>query len=156
MENILTQELPSNLTFDRQAYKWNNDVISVPALCTILSFVNTEQGIETFLSDKPLKAPVSEYLEKCESHKIGFVENRFIDFNDLREKQEFIAYSNATLGDGFISIDLEPYWAEVKDEWIELKGFQHLAETSDGICDLDGISSSLIMEVMNFTKQQIN
>ena len=48
MENILTQE--SNSTFNQQAYKWNNDIISVPALCTILSFVNTEQGVETFLS----------------------------------------------------------------------------------------------------------
>lgn len=151
MENILTQE--SNQTFNQQAYKWNNDVISVPALCTILSFVNTEQGIETFLSDKPLKAPVSEALEQCESHKIGFIENRFVDLSDLREKQEFIAYSNATLGDNFISIDLEPYWANVKDEWIELKGLQHLAETSDGICDLDGITFRLIMEVMNFSKQ---
>nr|DAN45004.1 MAG TPA: hypothetical protein [Ackermannviridae sp.] len=79
--------------------------------------------------------------------------NRFVDLSDLREKQEFIAYSNATLGDSFISIDLEPYWANVKDEWIELKGFQHLAETSDGICDLDGITFRLIMEVMNFNKQ---
>ena len=153
MENIIAQELPANLTFDRQAYKWKNDVISVPSLCTTLSFVNTEQGVETFLSDKPLKAPVLESLEQCESHKIGFVENRFVDLSDLREKQEFIAYSNATLGDSFISIDLEPYWANVKDEWIELKGFQHLAETSDGICDLDGITFRLIMEVMNFNKQ---
>ena len=107
MENILTQELPSNLTFDRQAYKWKNDVISVPSLCTTLSFVNTENGVDIILSNKSLINPTSQSLEQCESYKIGSLDNRFVDLNDLQNKQDFIAYSNAVLGDNLISIDLE-------------------------------------------------
>jgi hypothetical protein len=154
MENILTQELPSNLTFDRQAYKWKNDIISVPSLCTTLSFVNTEQGVDIILSDKSLIAPASQFVEQGESHKIGFIGNRFVDLDDLQQKQDFIAYSNAVLGDDFVSIDLECYWENAKDEWVEQRGFQYLAETDDGICDLDSIITYLIIEKINFPKRE--
>lgn len=153
MENIIAnveKALPSDLTFDRQAYKWNNEIISVPALCTILSFVNTEQGVDIILSDKPLINSTAQSIEQGENHKIGFTADRFLDLEDLQEKQDFIAYSNATLGDNFISIDLEPYWTKAKDEWIKQTGFQYLAETDDGICDLDRIVFRLIVEKINF------
>ena len=154
MENILTQELPSNLTFDRQAYKWKNEVISVPVLCTTLSFVNTENGVDIILSDKSLITPASQFVEQGESHKIGFIGNRFVDLDDLQQKQDFIAYSNAVLGDDFVSIDLECYWENAKDEWVEQRGFQYLAETDDGICDLDSIITYLIIEKINFPKRE--
>lgn len=154
MENILTQELPSNLTFDRQAYKWKNDVISVPSLCTTLSFVNTENGVDIILSNKSLINPTSQSLEQCESYKIGSLDNRFVDLNDLQNKQDFIAYSNAVLGDNLISIDLECYWENANDEWVESRGFQYLAETDDGICDLDSILTYLIIEKINFPKRE--
>ena len=157
MENIVAnveKELPSNLTFDRQAYKWKNEVISVPALCTTLSFVNTENGVDIILSDKPLTSPALQAFEQGESHKIGFIENRFVDLDDLQQKQDFITYFNATLGDNFISIDLESYWIEAKEEWIEQTGFQYLAETDDGICDLDSIVTYLIIEKINFPKRE--
>lgn len=154
MENIITQELPANLTFDRQAYKWKNDVISVPSLCTSLSFVNTENGVDIILSNKSLINPTSQSLEQCESYKIGSIDNRFVDLNDLQNKQDFIAYSNAVLGDNLISIDLESYWIEAKEEWIEQTGFQYLAETDDGICDLDSIVTYLIIEKINFPKRE--
>ena len=154
MENILTQELPSNLTFDRQAYKWKNEVISVPVLCTTLSFVNTENGVDIILSDKSLIAPASQFVEQGESYKIGFIGNRFVDLDDLQQKQDFITYSNAVLGDDFVSIDLECYWENAKDEWVEQRGFQYLAETDDGICDLDSIITYLIIEKINFLKRE--
>lgn len=154
MENILTQELPSNLTFDRQAYKWKNDVISVPSLCTTLSFVNTENGVDIILSNKSLINPTSQSLEQCESYKIGSLDNRFVDLSDLQNKQDFIAYSNAVLGDNLISIDLECYWVNAKDEWVESRGFQYLADTDDGICDLDSIVTYLIVEKINFPKRE--
>ena len=150
MENIIVQELPANLTFDRQAYKWNNEVISVPSLCTTLSFVNTEKGVDIILSDQPLTGTAPQALELCEHYKIGSTDNRFIDLDDLQNKQDFIAYSNAVLGDNFISIDLECYWTKAKDEWVEQTGFQYLADTDDGICDLDSIVFHLIIEEINF------
>ena len=150
MESIIVQELPTNLTFDRQAYKWNNEVISVPSLCTTLSFVNTENGVDIILSDQPLTGTAPQALELCEHYKIGSPDNRFIDLDDLQNKQDFIAYSNAVLGDNFISIDLECYWTKAKDEWVEQSGFQYLADTDDGICDLDSIVFHLIIEEINF------
>lgn len=154
MENIIAQELPANLTFDRQAYKWKNDVISVPSLCTTLSFVNTENGVDIILSNKSLINPTSQSLEQCESYKIGSIDNRFVDLNDLQNKQDFIAYSNAVLGYNLISIDLECYWENAKDEWVESRGFQYLADTDDGICDLDSIVTYLIIEKINFPKRE--
>jgi len=154
MENIIAQELPANLTFDRQAYKWKNDVISVPSLCTTLSFVNTENGVDIILSNKSLINPSSQSLEQCERYKIGSINNRFVDLNNLQNKQDFIAYSNAVLGDNLISIDLECYWENAKDEWVEQRGFQYLAETDDGICDLDSIITYLIIEKINFPKRE--
>lgn len=154
MENIIAQELPANLTFDRQAYKWKNDVISVPALCTTLSFVNTENGVDVILSDKPLTSPVSKALEQCENYKIGSADNLFVDLNDLRQRQDFIAYFNAVLGDDFVSIDLECYWVEAKDEWVENRGFQYLADTDDGICDLDDIVTYLLVDKINIRKRE--
>lgn len=154
MENIITQELPANLTFDRQAYKWKNEVISVPSLCTTLSFVNTENGVDVILSNKSLINPTSQSLEQCESYKIGSADGLFVDLGDLRNKQDFIAYSNAVLGDNLISIDLECYWVNAKDEWVENRGFQYLADTDDGICDLDSIVTYLIIEKINFPKRE--
>ena len=154
MENIIIQELPANLTFDRQAYKWKNEVTSVPSLCTTLSFVNTENGVDIILSNKSLINPTSQSLEQCESYKIGSIDNRFVDLNDLQNKQDFIAYSNAVLGDNLISIDLECYWENAKDEWVESRGFQYLAETDDWICDLDSIVTYLIIEKINFPKRE--
>lgn len=122
MENIIAQELPTNLTFDRQAYKWKNDVISVPSLCTTLSFVNTENGVDVILSNKSLINPTSQSLEQCESYKIGSADGLFVDLDDLQNKQDFIAYSNAVLGDNLISLDLECYWVNAKDEWVEQRG----------------------------------
>ena len=150
METIVAQELPANLTFDRQAYKWKNDIISVPSLCTTLSFVNRENGVDIILSDKPLTSTVSQALELYENYKIGSIENHFVDLNDLQHKQDFIAYSNAVLDDNSISIDLECYWTNAKDEWVEKTGFQYLADTDDGICDLDSIVTHLIVEKINF------
>ena len=144
MENIIVQELPANLTFDRQAYKWNNEVISVPSLCTTLSFVNTEKGVDIILSDRPLTNATSQATDLPESYKIGSTDNR------LQLKQDFLAYSNAVLGDNFISIDLECYWKNATDEWVEQTGFQYLADTDDGICDLDSIVFHLIIEEINF------
>ena len=154
MENIITQELPANLTFDRQAYKWKNEVISVPSLCTTLSFVNTENGVDVILSNKSLINPTSQSLEQCESYKIGSADGLFVDLDDLRNKQDFIAYSNAVLGDNLISLDLECYWVNAKDEWVEQRGFQYLADTDDGICDLDSIVTYLIIEKINFPKRE--
>ena len=154
MENIIAQELPANLTFDRQAYKWKNDVIIVPSLCTTLSFVNTENGVDIILSNKSLINPSSQSLEQCERYKIGSINNRFVDLNNLQNKQDFIAYSNAVLGDNLISIDLECYWENAKDEWVEQRGFQYLVETDDGICDLDSIITYLIIEKINFPKRE--
>lgn len=154
MENIIAQELPTNLTFDRQAYKWKNDVISVPSLCTTLSFVNTENGVDVILSNKSLINPTSQSLEQCESYKIGSADGLFVDLDDLQNKQDFIAYSNAVLGDNLISLDLECYWVNAKDEWVEQRGFQYLADTDDGICDLDSIVTYLIIEKINFPKRE--
>ena len=154
MENIIAQELPVNLTFDHQAYKWKNDVISVPSLCTTLSFVNTKNGVDVILSNKSLINPTSQSLDQCESYKIGSIDNRFVDLNDLQNKQDFIAYSNAVLGDNLISIDLDSYWVNAKDEWVESRGFQYLADTDDGICDLDSIVTYLIIEKINFPKRE--
>ena len=72
--------------------------------------------MDVILSNKSLINPTSQSLEQCESYKIGSANGLFVDLDDLRNKQDFIAYSNAVLGNNLISIDLECYWENAKDE----------------------------------------